>query len=112
MKKLFTAKKYLPVALALAGLAVAGTASAFAQSPTAYGAVLPWHYGGSGVRSTGWNAEAPSVRQLAHGPSSNDSGKNAFAQAPATILQPATQSGFSFHNPATSGYDAGEETQR
>jgi hypothetical protein len=90
MKKLFTAKKYLPVALALAGFAAAGTAPAFAQSASKYGSVLPSHYLADGGQAPGWYAENQSVRQTAHARSINDSGKSAYAQAPATILRPVS----------------------
>jgi len=97
MKKLFTAKKYLPLAIALVGLAAVGTATAFAQS-------LPSHYLSDGTIAKGWNAETLSVRQAARAPST--SGKNAFAEAPATLLQSAA------HSPATDGYNPGESYTR
>jgi hypothetical protein len=96
MKKLFTANKYLPIALVLAGFAAAGTAPASAQS--------------AGTWSSGISAR--NARPYVRTPSNNDSGYSSYAQAPATILLPAAQSGLSYYSPATSGYDAGIETQR
>lgn len=72
MKKLATAKKYLPVALAVAAFATAGAATAFAKTI-------------SGYRPAG------NVVAL-HVSSTSDSGYSAHAQAPATIHRPAGQS--------------------
>jgi hypothetical protein len=69
MKKLFPSNKYLPVALALAAFAAAGTAPALAQSSGT------WSAGISGRSGT------PYVRA----PSSSVSGYSAYAQVPATI---------------------------
>jgi hypothetical protein len=88
MNKLFIAKTYLPVALALAAMASVGTAPAFAQSASAVGSTLPWHYDAGGERISGWLADAPSVRKFARAPSTNPSGYSAYALAPATILAP------------------------
>jgi len=110
MRKRFSANKYLAFTLALAGFAAAGMAPAFAQSATKYGSVIPYHYLADGTQAPGWNAEAPSVRQLAQAPSTN--GYSAFAQVPATILNSAAPAGINYYSPATSGYDPGIETQR
>ena len=64
MKKLVN--KYLPVALALAAFATAGTTPAFAQSF-------------SGSYGTG------NALPFAYAPSTNERGQSAYAQAPATI---------------------------
>jgi hypothetical protein len=83
MRKLFSANKYLAVTLALAGFAAAGTAPAFAQAASKYGSVLPSHYLADGGQAPGWYGEAPSPRHLAHAPSTNHDGYNAYAQVPA-----------------------------
>jgi hypothetical protein len=70
MKKVFTAKKYLPV-VALGAFAAAGTAPAFAQS--------------AGTSSAGISTR--NVRPFVHAPSSSPSGYSAYAQIPATIQQ-------------------------
>ena len=75
MKKLARAKKYLPVALALAAFATVGTTSAFAQ---AYSGVY-----GSGNVVRNITAENPDG--IFRYPFSTESGLSAFAQAPATI---------------------------
>ena len=112
MRKRFSANKYLAFTLALAGFAAAGMAPAFAQSATKYGSVIPYHYLAYGTQAPGWNAEAPSVRQLAQAPSTNHNAYSAFAQVPATILHSAAPAGINYYSPATSGYDPGIETQR
>lgn len=112
MRKRFSANKYLAVALALAEFAAVGTAPAFAQAASKYGSVLPSHYLSDGSQAPGWYAETSSPRHLAHTPSTNDEGKNAYAQVPASILNSAAPSGINYYNPATSGYDPGIDTQR
>ena len=84
MKKLINTKKYLPVALALAGFAVAGIAPALAQS--------------AGTWSSGISAR--NARPYVHTPSTNNNGYSSYAQAPATILPRPRKSGFSYYNPA------------
>ncbi|MFZ2082617.1 MAG: hypothetical protein WAV38_39365 [Xanthobacteraceae bacterium] len=69
MKKSFTAKKHLPVALALAALTAGGTAPALAQSAGTWGAGIA----------------ARNVQPYVRAPSSSVSGYSAYAQAPATI---------------------------
>ncbi len=88
MNKLLIAKTYLPVALALAAIASVGTAPAFAQAASAIGSQLPWHYSASGALISGWLADAPSVKKFARAPSTNPSGYNAYALAPATVQAP------------------------
>jgi hypothetical protein len=112
MRKRFSANKYLAFTLALAGFAAAGMAPAFAQSASKYGSVIPYHYLADGTQAPGWNPAAPSVRQLAQAPSTNNNGYGAFAQVPATILNSAAPAGINYYSPATSGYDPGIETQR
>ena len=80
MKKIFTARKYVPAALALAAFA----AVFVAQSASAQG--------GSAAPQT-YNPADDSVDNVnAHAPWTNSSGHASFAQAPATIHQGATQS--------------------
>lgn len=67
MKKPFTPNKYLPVALALAAFAVAGSAPAFAQSTGAWS---------SGISTR-------NARPYVQSPSTKDSGYSAYAQVPA-----------------------------
>src|SRR5271156_5519452 len=74
----FTANKYLPVALALAAFAFA-TNNAHAQGASS----VSQTYTGT---LNGFGGPVDSVQQFAHAPSTNNSGKNAFAQAPATIV--------------------------
>jgi hypothetical protein len=76
MNNLMT-KKYLPVALALAGFAVAGTVPAFAQSfNSEIGTSTPGNESGSGGEGTsGGGAIGGSGRQLA----ARQSGLAAFA---------------------------------
>jgi hypothetical protein len=108
MMNLITAKKYLPIALALAAFGTAGTAPAFAQSATKYGSVIPYHYLANGTQAPGWYAEAPSVREIAHAASTNERGKNAYAQVPATILNFAAPSGVNYYlgqRPARSNFN-------
>jgi hypothetical protein len=69
--------RYLQIALGLAGLAVAGHTSAFAQSASKYGSPLPSHYA--------------SALKVAHAPSVDKSGYSAFAQAPAIVHHVATK---------------------
>jgi hypothetical protein len=80
MNNLMTAKKYLPVALALIGFAVAGTAPAFAQSfNSEIGTSTPGNESGSGGEGTsGGGAIGGSGRQLA----ARQSGLAAFAAIP------------------------------
>ena len=96
MNKLDTAKKYLPIALALAAFASTGTVPVFAQS--------------AGTWSSGISSR--NARPYVHTPSTNNNGYSSYAEVPATVLSPAAQSGFSYYNPATSGYDGSIETQR
>jgi hypothetical protein len=68
MKTLFTAKNYLPVAFAVAAFATIGSASAFAQSLSHDGSLLPHYYDASGELKWGsWGQEeaAPAVRHQA-----------------------------------------------
>jgi hypothetical protein len=81
MTKLFTANKYLPAAFALAALATAGTAPAFAQSAGAWSA---------GISARNGNA-------YVHTPSTNNNGYGSYAQAPATI--PDAAQGFGLEAP-------------
>ena len=70
MRKLFSANKYLPVALALAGFAAAGTAPALAQSfnpEIGPGNSVQFSYG-----------QTPQTKQLA----ARQNGLNAFALVP------------------------------
>jgi hypothetical protein len=53
MRKHFTANKYLPTALTLFGLAIAGGASASAQSVDRIWGVLPYYYVGTGAQVRG-----------------------------------------------------------
>jgi hypothetical protein len=71
MKTLFTAKKYLPIALALAAVASTGAVPAFAQSASTWS---------SGI-------SARNARPYVHTPSINDSGYSAYAQVPGTTLR-------------------------
>jgi hypothetical protein len=91
MKSFFTPSKRLSVAFALASFAVVGVSPAFAQSVTGNGSVLPWHYGADGARIMGWTVEAPSVPPVGHAVLKIDSGKRAFAKAPASIPRLAAQ---------------------
>jgi hypothetical protein len=67
MKKLFAAKNYLSVALAVAAFASVGSASAFAQSRDHTGSMMPAYYDNEGGQVTGkWASEAaPAVRHQA-----------------------------------------------
>jgi hypothetical protein len=59
MRKHFTANKYLPIALTLFGLAIAGGTSAYAQSLDRIGSVLPYYYEGTGAQVRGtWSPPA------------------------------------------------------
>lgn len=90
--EVFSTKITLPVALALAAFAILGSKPALAQSATANGSVLPWHYDASGGRAPGWSPEGVSVEQFAHAPTIDNNGYDAYAQAPATNHHPGAQS--------------------
>jgi hypothetical protein len=66
MKKLFTANRYLPIALALAGFTAVGTVPAFAQSAGTWSAGISTRNGNPYV----------------HTPSTNNNGYDSYAQAP------------------------------
>jgi hypothetical protein len=91
MKTPCTQIRYLQIALGLAGLAVAGHTSAFAQSASKYGSPLPSHYDNTGAAQTGWTVEPSSALKVAHAPSVDKSGYSAFAQAPAIVHHVATK---------------------
>jgi hypothetical protein len=75
MKKRASGKKYLPIALALAAFATVGMTSAFAQ---AYGP-----YGSGNIAPNVTQANPDGIFRYPF--STNDSGRSAYAQAPATI---------------------------
>ena len=83
MKKLFAANKYLPVALALAALATAGTAPAFAQS--------------AGTWSAGISTR--NADPYVHTPSTNNNGYSSYAQAPANVHDVSHGVGFGLEAP-------------
>jgi hypothetical protein len=68
VKELIIAKKCLPLALALAGFVAAGTVPVFAQSSGTWAA----------------NISTRNARPFVHTPSILDSGRNSYAQVPAT----------------------------
>jgi hypothetical protein len=62
MRKLMSAKKYLPVALALAGFASIGTVPAFSQAQDHTGSMMPYYYDATGGQVWGsWSAQAPAT---------------------------------------------------
>jgi hypothetical protein len=65
MKKLFAVKNYLSVALVVAAFATVGSASAFAQSFSHDGSLLPHYYDASGELKWGsWGN--PEVAPVVH----------------------------------------------
>jgi hypothetical protein len=89
VRKLFTANKYLPIALALAAFASAGTVPAFAQSAGTWSAGIsarnrqPYLHAPS-TNDNGYSsyAQAPSGGQFAHRPSTNRRGYSAYGLVP------------------------------
>ena len=77
MEKLFSAKKLLPVALALAAFALAADC-AYAQGTSS----VPQTYNPA---DDSVNAQAQIVRPFASARSTRHNGKNSYAQAPVTI---------------------------
>jgi hypothetical protein len=69
MKRLFAVKNYLPIAFAVAALATVGSASAFAQSLSHDGSLMPHYFDKSGELKWGsWSgpeAAAPAVHHQA-----------------------------------------------
>jgi hypothetical protein len=62
MKTLFTAKKYLSIALAVAALTTVGTGSGFAQALSHDGSLLPHYFDKDGELKWGsWGETAPAA---------------------------------------------------